>query len=197
VKRTNRSVWPPLAGVLEVAICAALLAPAATATPVYYTIIFSTSAGIAPDSGYFQYDSAQPAGSQFSSFLVAWGGYNFDLTASANAPLFINNSGACTNDVFAFLNTGYACSSHLAPAPEWSGTQALGVNFLFVDESAIGSDTLRINDHLGISTGLTGTGHGEWTIAQGTPEPASFVLALTGALLLLFGIKKSPEFKRT
>lgn len=55
----------------------------ATASIVHYDITFS--GGSATPAGEFDYDASVP---QFSNFTVIWDGLSFDMTASANAPVF-------------------------------------------------------------------------------------------------------------
>jgi len=189
----NRSFWSLLVGALEVVACATCLAPAATASPVAYTINFTATSGSAPASGQFSYDSAQPAGSKFSSFAVVSDGITFNLTPSANNPSFSNPGGTCSNDVFNFLSTGSACATHATGYPLWfvgAGGPAEQV-FAFSDVSANGVNGLSISaDVQGLPEGvLRASGRGTWTITaastSATPEPASLMLVLAGGTLLL------------
>ena len=89
IKTYIRSPMSPTAGALGLfAACATIFAPAAIAGPIQYTITFTATSGPAPTAGSFSYDSSQQLGSPFSSFLVTWDSITFDVTASANAPLF-------------------------------------------------------------------------------------------------------------
>jgi len=188
----NTSSWSLLVGALEVVCCATSLAPAATASPVSYTINFTATSGTAPTSGQFSYDSAQAAGSKFSAFTVVADGITFNLTSSANNPIFINPGGTCSSDVFNFLSTGSACTTHAAGEPQWvvaaSSPNELVVEFL--DLSADSNNVLRIvGDIQGLPFADRADGRGSWTITavttSATPEPASLMLALAGAALLL------------
>ena len=59
----------------------------AMASPVHYDIAFT--GGASTPTGEFDYDASVPA---FSNFTVSWDGLSFDMTASANLPVF--NPGA-------------------------------------------------------------------------------------------------------
>ncbi len=188
----NRSSWSLLVGALEVLACATGLAPAATASPVSYTINFTATSGTAPASGQFSYDSAQAAGSKFSLFTVVADGITFNLTSSANAPIFANPGGICSNDVFNFLSTGSACATHIAGDPQWvvAASAPIELVFEFLDLSADSQNGLRIaGDIQGLPFADRATGRGSWTITavstSATPEPASLMLVLAGGALLL------------
>lgn len=67
----------------------------AVAAPQHYTISFtvSPSSPISNEpTGSFDYDPTVPS---FSSFIVEWGGLNFDLTSAANGPVITGGSTAC------------------------------------------------------------------------------------------------------
>ncbi|HKU86547.1 MAG TPA: PEP-CTERM sorting domain-containing protein [Casimicrobiaceae bacterium] len=70
------------------AFCALLTS--ASATPTHYVIGFTGTGGATAPTGGFDYD---PATSTFSSFLVDWNGFSFDLTADANDDANPNVSG--------------------------------------------------------------------------------------------------------
>jgi hypothetical protein len=165
------------------------------ASSVNYTINFTTSSGSpGPTSGSFTYDSSTGT---FSNFVVAWDGYSFNLTSSANAPFDAHPSG-CTGEAstgafsFALLSQALTCPS--APEYFWFGQPRVGPTQVFVFEDEVSSSGY---DQIGAtlpenSTG-TGSAEGNWTIsaAANTPEPAGLLLLGSGLVGLMFvGLKR-------
>ncbi len=109
------SIQGRIARLVPVVAAALATALTATAAPVNYTIDFTTTAGTAPTSGSFAYDSASAT---FSGFHVAWDGFDFDLTDSANGPVTGGNAG-CAGSGGA---TAFLLLSHQCGADRWSST---------------------------------------------------------------------------
>jgi hypothetical protein len=157
------------------------------ASPVNYTINFTTGFGPAPTSGSFTYDSSTGT---FSDFVVVWDGYSFNLTSSANAT-FLGSSG-CTGEAstgaysFELLSQTLTCPS--GPDYFWAGQPRVGPTqaFLF-DAEVSGSAYDQIGTYLP-ATGKTDSSGGGWTIsAVITPEPSELLLLGCGLLgLMLF-----------
>jgi|SRR5208282_4700195 len=163
------------------------------ASSVNYTISFTTSAGSpGPTSGSFTYDSGTGT---FSNFVVAWDGYSFNLTSSANST-FLGASG-CTGEAssgafsFALLSQALTCPS--APEYFWFGQPRVGPTQVFVFEDEVSGSAY---DQIGTSlpaTGATDSAEGNWTIsaAANTPEPSGFLLLGSGLVGLMFvGLKR-------
>lgn len=194
MKRINRSLWSQIVAALGVAVCATLLAPAASAAPINYTINFTPTSGIAPTSGTFTYDSSLSLGSRFSSFIVVWQALTFDLTPEANAPSFSGSACGTSGSSDAFpLMSGNACSTHFGGFPNWdaviSPQQFPQDFFRFRDISLSGSDSETLfEEGPAISQSANGaSATGGYSIsAQGssTPEPSSMVLLSTGGIAL-------------
>jgi hypothetical protein len=163
------------------------------ASSVNYTISFTTSAGSpGPTSGSFTYDSSTGT---FSNFVVAWDGYSFDLTSSANSPFDVHPSG-CTGEAstgaFAFeiLSKTLTCPS--APEYFWFGQPRVGPTQGFVFEDEVSASAY---DQIGTflpATGATDSAEGSWTIsAVTTPEPSELLLLGSGLVGLMFaGLKR-------
>jgi hypothetical protein len=176
------------------AACAIFLPPAVHADSLQYSIIFTTTSGIAPTGGSFYYDAAATVGFQFSSFYVTWDGFRFDLTGAANSPIFVSDNGICVDNVFQFLSTGTACSTHAYYAPDW---EAGAGEYDFEDTSSDRNGVL-IMRAIGGDVNDDG-GYGGWAIVLDqvpAPEPSSLMLALAGGGWLLYLRRSSPATKR-
>lgn len=117
--KSTRSALDALRSLLAGCALSALLCAPALATSVKYDVIFS--GGSPTPTGSFYYDPAAPA---FSSFTVMWNGLAFDLTGSANNPVFNAGStlklplcGAST--VGAALSFGILTHDGCSPAIGW------------------------------------------------------------------------------
>lgn len=154
----------------------------ATAAPILYNINF-TGGSPNPTSGSFQYD---PSTFTFSSFLVTWNTFTFDLTAAANSPYSI--AGTCATaapdgqDVFNWLIATTPCGPHdwradpnaFTPSQYFSlGPQVPMSNevFLFTVQSGPGGPPAAFTE-------------GTFTVTAAVPEPSSLPLVLTGCAWL-------------
>jgi hypothetical protein len=63
--------------------------PTAKADNLIFNIDFTATGGVAPESGSFEFDTAD---SLFSSFEVDWGTFKFDLTSQANTPFGLGSA---------------------------------------------------------------------------------------------------------
>jgi hypothetical protein len=163
------------------------------ASSVNYTINFTTSSGSpGPTSGSFTYDSSTGT---FSNFVVAWDGYSFNLTSSANAT-FTHGSG-CTGEAssgtfsFALLSQALTCPS--APEYFWFGQPRVGPTQVFVFEDELPSGYDQIVASLPETSTGTGSAEGSWTISAvaNTPEPSELLLLGSGLVGLMFvGLKR-------
>jgi hypothetical protein len=176
---------------------AIIFAPVAHATPLQYSIIFTTHYGIAPSAGSFFYD-ASAIGSQFSSFIVTWDGIQYDLTAAANSPVFEAGAlGECSSSVFLFLSTGSACTTHAPGAPSWDASAYSGF-FEFLDEDPDFDGILQVIDYSATPMSFL-NGAGGFAIeiaATGVPEPTTLLLVLAGGGWLLYLRRSFPATKR-
>ena len=101
-------------------------APAANANPTNYIFDFTGSPPF-PTAASFTYDSSTQT---FSSFLVTWDNYTFDLTGSANAPIVTGAPcGTLTGGAASFALLSGACAldtvdwfAHVSPTPEFGLT---------------------------------------------------------------------------
>jgi len=156
------------------------------AMPILYNINFTSSSS--PDAnGSFTYDSAAAVGSQFSAFVVTWDGFAFNFTTAANSATVTTSCGPVTSPkIFAFL-TG---------TPECPGSPN---GFTWIGNASAPNPTFNIFDagnpnttdiELGASSPASVTGtflvSGTFTtVSAATPEPSSFIMALTcGAFLV-------------
>ena len=164
----------------------------ASAGPIAYTINFTTTSGLAPTSGSFDYDSSQSVGSQFSSFFVTWDGISFNLTSDANGN--ISTGGDCTTPTITFLMTGIGCLNHFTGFPEWyvEASNPTTAQFNFEDHDAAGVQTIMISADQTFSGSppLSPGPFGTWTAtatSTSVPEPSTLTLAaLGGGAFLLF-----------
>jgi hypothetical protein len=186
---------------VELALAALLLlcAARAGATPTDYTINFNlmyTSPGIDGPSGSFVYDPDVG----FSNFLVSWDGYNFDLTAAANAPFVGSAPGPCdptglanAASSFYILSNPGACSSLPGYTTFWNAYVYTGPpqtpGFSFYADSPPGHPdfiAIGVNDGGG-NTSLV-SGGATWTLTAqtaGVPEPSTAVMISMGVALIL------------
>lgn len=153
------------------------------ADSVNYTIIFTTTAGPAPTSGSFTYDTTS---NTFSDFIVQWGGQSYDVTDSANNPgVSVPTGTGCTGEAstgaygFQLMNemlTGCTITSY-----QWSAYSSILMNFF----EFTASDTTGV-DVIGDPPAPIGVveAYGTWTI-EPTPEPATTQLLAAGLLGLL------------
>lgn len=194
MKSSIRTLWSPSAvSTLVLVACAMFFAPDASAGPVAYTIDFTTTFGLAPASGSFVYDSTLSLGSQFSSFLVTWDGFTFDLTQAANDPG--GNTGDCSASVFSFLITGSDCTTHAAGQPNWAAAANSGISYediAFTDADAGSNNLIRLFQSVDDPSASTAFAGGTWTATATTPEPGSFMLVLVFICLLLV-LKRKPR----
>jgi hypothetical protein len=153
-----------------------------------YTINFAGT-GTLPTAGSFIYDQTSP---QFSSFLVTWDAFTFDLTSPANTPQVLNGSLSSCIDGIAGAEASFdLLSGDCQPPPSAHTTSwdagILGGSpgspvFRFVDQNNNPPfDGLRVETTLPMTTG-TASGGGTWTItpvAAPVPEPSSAILMTT------------------
>jgi hypothetical protein len=167
----------------SVLILLSILSVPAMATTMY-TIDFTTSSGVAPTSGSFNYDATNG----LSNFLVAWNGITYDETTSANT---VPDG---TPEIVFGLARPELCFAVLsqtlseATSYYWVATDPGGaVSYNYFDFYALTSSTPVIIDgerpptHLPFVT--TGTGP-TWQITA-VPEPASLTMVAVGALAWL------------
>jgi hypothetical protein len=162
---------------MAVSVLMLLSIPSVPAMANPYAITFTTSSGVAPTSGSFDYDPTNG----FSNFLVTWNGITYDLTSSANTVpdgtpeiVFGLDRPALS---FAVLSQtlGEATSYY------WEAADPGGIVSNYFDFHAPTSSTSVTIDgekpptHLFYMTAGTGT----WQIID-LPEPSKFVLRLAG-----------------
>ncbi len=166
----------------------------ASALPIEYTIDFTLSPNstpIAPTSGFFYYDPAEPSG-PFTDFTVSWDGNTYDLTASANSPSY-SPYGAppCTDGLsggaatFALLT---ACSG-VTTSNAWTAGDCCEFNSEYVQPPgqfafAAGGDnypTIYVDATVGDSPD---NAFGTFAVTA-TPEPSVTVLTLIGLCLTM------------
>jgi hypothetical protein len=164
----------------------------ANATPVTYTLdlsnVFTGTVNLVPTSATFTYDASAPLGSQFTAFTVDWDNITFDLTASANFPMFagsgcaISASGSAA--AFAMLTGQNVCGPSTSFV--WEGEFIGNVGIFSIQASEV-SNNVGVTDKV---TGLPSAGadydEGNSVSAQPVvatvPEPPSFVLLGSGLL---------------
>jgi hypothetical protein len=190
-------------------LLASIIVSGAIAAPVTFNISISgqNSSGFEdngpPFSGSFTYDNAAALGSQFTAFDVMWDGYTFDLTAAANAG--DGNTLGCgtpnSADVFAFLTGTGECPGSPNSlgwfAEDLFGPVTYGENaipplsarvilFSFVDQGSTPSTFIYIDEQAPQhNSGPLFTAGGTFTITPSTPEPSTFILALTSVAFLV------------
>jgi hypothetical protein len=167
-----------------------LMATGAFASPVFYNISFTATAGTAPTAGSFTYNSTAPLGSQFTGFTVLWGGGIFDLTAAANTgEQFVGTDCGTTlssASVFSFLSGQNVCANSAVIA--WDGSTSGIDTFDFRNQELAGTGppeaSISINSSTTYFSGPNATG--TFSIAStSVPEPSTFILTLLpGAFLL-------------
>ena len=169
---------------LFVGAVASIPAPA-VATPTQYEIAFSASA-VTP-AGSFFYDPEVPA---FSNFTVAWDGVTFDLTASANSPVF--NPGSILQEPLCGTATGaaltFAVLTHSGcsptPAMNWEVDALTTSSAIFAFDWPTGSGG---GNFFIASTAVTYVNQcfstcsrGDFSVTAVVPEPATAVLLGVG-----------------
>ena len=171
--RPRPTSWPPLVATILVAVSALILAPAAAAEPIQYTINFTAGFGIAPTSGSFAYDASTGT---ISAFTVDWMG------ATLTAPTLYSNLTGCTGEAaggdpyeFSILAMQLSGCSDPPITYGWfiitPPTPAVEFYAINVDEEV----TLRGNGSEIFTPGNTGT----WEITA-VPEPRSLALTMLG-----------------
>jgi hypothetical protein len=134
------------------------VAMADTKDAVTYTINFTGTPPF-PTAGSFTYD---PDTQTFSSFVITWGGRNFDLTSSANNPSLTGSpcgplkGGGAT---FALLNKTCALDTTL-----WYGHTTPDVMFGFVTSDPAGVNVARVFASSGTPTAPYYVAGGNWTV---------------------------------
>ena len=191
---------------------AACTAPTAIASPISYTINFTTTAGLAPTAGSFAFDAAT---NTFTNFVVTWDGLSFDVTGSANGPSTFGAVPSCTGGLGSAAAFALLSGSCAPPPPGVSlGWQADNVTptaqgFMFLvshastlivpgQPSAPGPIDGQLFFFGAVVADSPNSGAGQWTItatAPTVPEPASFGLIALG--LAGIGIFKTRIRRRT
>ncbi len=155
-------------------------AASATAAPILYNINFTTTSGIAPTAGSFTYDSAIPL--SFTSFIVQWNSFSFDLTSTANAP-FLEASCATPSpdgvDLFGYLSGLCGISGRT-----WHGERAGAFALFSVGNGGGGIAVAAILGLPVLDPFDAAFANGFFTISQATPEPSTSWLMLAGGALL-------------
>ncbi|MCC6540143.1 MAG: PEP-CTERM sorting domain-containing protein [Bryobacterales bacterium] len=151
--------------------------------PIAYTINFT--GGSPTPVGGFEYDSVTE---QFQNFIVAWNGFTFDLTNSANMSFGADNCSPGAAEFFGVLQ-GTGCNPNLTWAANSLGTLA-AIGF-----QALGPNTLEI------AVGADGTGSsalpgfvdtdGRLSVSlAAVPEPSAWAMLVLGGGLLAAGRKR-------
>jgi hypothetical protein len=176
-------------GVVTLLLIAAFGAPLANASPIDYTIDFTTvdGFGVLPTAGSFAYD---PGTQTFSDFTVTWDGINLDLTDGANdpnipggdtIPCLDGSSGAAAT--FLFLT---ACEQPVdAGNPTWYADCCTdGETFIQMGYNSYECDINFDSDPLVDDSGSR-QAQGDFSTQVIAPEPGSYALMLVGSCLLV------------
>ena len=162
------------------------------ATPILYNINFNNLTGTpVPTSGSFTYDAAAALGSQFSNFVVVWDGLTFNDTAIANAGNVILTGVGCTSPdtsatVFAFLTQHAQCPGSPNTYTYLANASLAGAAFDFFDDGNPTTNNIQLQG--GTASNVINSGvSGNYTVtpAATTPEPSTFLLALTCSAFLV------------
>ena len=168
--------------VLCVLLATALSLPM-LASPIDYTITFTTTSGSPPPmSGSFTYDPV----TGFSNFVVMWDGLTFDETVAANAPLVMDACNAQSSspaygfEIMSETVPGCPSSTMYTWEGQFNPGQSFATEFLFLvmPPSVVG-------DEIGIAftAGTPGTpsmdAAGTWSLTA-VPEPPTIGFLLTG-----------------
>jgi hypothetical protein len=152
----------------------------AMASVVHYDITFA--GGLVTPTGGFDYDASVP---QFSNFTVIWDGLSFDMTGSANGPVF--NPGvdlslplcgaSSANAALTFgILTGNGCSTSVF----WNVDNFGGsVQFEFVLNTGDGNFFIVSSNHPSYDTSrcAEACSRGDFSVAAAqVPEPATLAL---------------------
>jgi hypothetical protein len=146
---------------------------------VGYDISFTPLNGVVPTAGFFDYNAAAPA---FTNFTVTWDGILFDLTSAANnfvpTPGCNDPSGAA--GAFEILShTTTSCIGVSAWIAFFPGTpESSGLGFSQLNGPGNISEDVLVT---GTNPGIDASGH--WTITA-TPEPSTGGLAVGGVIAL-------------
>jgi hypothetical protein len=174
-------------------------AASATASPILYTINFTTTSGLAPTAGSFFYDSATTT---FSSFIVAWNGVTLNLTASANSPIVggvcdVGTAGGTGFDSFSYLSNPTCGSGNFESG--WSAlSDPLISTFSFSRNDNASIDSIGISSAFAAGTSTRVRGAGSFAIAPAAiPEPSTIGLLLSGGVLLAWRRKQRPAQKHS
>lgn len=154
------------------------------ADPVSYDISFSFDPGYgtAPTAASFNFDSSTGT---FSDLIIVDEGLQFDLTSSANSPVFASGLGVCvTADTAAgFFNalTAAGCTPiwFYEPAPHYNDF-SISVCNDGGTSCAPASTIFAVDDVTGVGTESSG----ELTVTA-VPEPSALWLCAMGALALI------------
>uniref|UniRef100_Q01WQ1 PEP-CTERM protein-sorting domain-containing protein n=1 Tax=Solibacter usitatus (strain Ellin6076) TaxID=234267 RepID=Q01WQ1_SOLUE len=169
-----------------------VLATGAFASPVSYTITFTTTSGPAPTAGSFTYDSTTPLASRFSNFTVSWGSGLFDLTDTANTgeQFFGTDCGTTPSSasVFSFLSGQSVCAN--ASVIAWDGIRSTGIQvFDFRNQELAGTGPplaiVGIHASTPFAEGPDATGTFTISSPSAAPEPSTLFLTLLPAAFLL------------
>lgn len=158
----------------------------AMASVIHYDITFT--GGSPTPTGEFEYDASVP---QFSNFTVTWDGLVFDMTASANAPVF--NSGSDISLPFcgassanAALTFGILTSNGCTTTVFWEIDNFGGiVQFAFALNTGPGGGNFFITSSNQPSYDTSNCGdecsRGDFSVAAAqVPEPATLALLGVG-----------------
>jgi hypothetical protein len=178
-----------------------LITTGAFASPMTYSITFTTTTGPAPTAGSFTYDSTAPLTSRFSNFTVSWGSGIFDLTDTANSgEQFLGTDCGTTpssESVFTFLSGTNVCAN--AAVIAWDGIRSTGIQvFDFRNQELSGTGPpmaiVGINASTPFSEGPDASGFFSIASASAAPEPSTFILMLlSGAFLVRRRIAGAPR----
>jgi hypothetical protein len=181
---------------VQVLLLTGIIASGAFAGPINYVINFTTTSGSPTPTGSFTYDSAAALGSQFTAFVVVWDALTFDFTSQANTPI-VNTvgCGAVTSiTIFNFLSGTDECPG--SPNTfNYDSTEALANSGItFSDNGSPYPHYIDLQSIVGGYSGRNNIDDGTFTVTAQTqtPEPSSFILALTGGAFLVKRCARQP-----